>query len=187
MRAAAEAMRRVLVDHARAKRAAKRGGDWKPDRICPTPPCRWTNSNLIVLDRALAEFAAVDPEAAELVQLRSFHRLNHSAGGRGAGYFGADGGTGPGPMPGPGCFAEFREKNWRDPAPIAPIRVNPLPGRLAMTERELFLQALEIKDRPNVPPSWRRLARVSRFAPHVKTSCSRLTSLRVNSSISRTL
>src|SRR5437762_13806322 len=48
-------------------------------------------------------------------------------------------------MPGPGCFAEFREKNWRDSAPITPIRVNP-PRRLAMNERELFLQALEIKD-----------------------------------------
>src|SRR5437870_11196045 len=51
MRAAAEAMRRVLVDHARAKRADKRGGNWKridlPDAAVPID-----DSNLIALDEA---------------------------------------------------------------------------------------------------------------------------------------
>jgi RNA polymerase sigma factor (TIGR02999 family) len=74
MRAAAEAMRRVLVDHARAKRSDKRGGNWKridlPDAGVPVD-----DSNLIALDEALAEFAAVDPQAAELVQLRYFTGL----------------------------------------------------------------------------------------------------------------
>jgi RNA polymerase sigma factor (TIGR02999 family) len=74
MRAAAEAMRRVLVDHARAKRADKRGGDWNridlPDAAVPID-----DSNLIALDEALAEFARVDPQAAELVQLRYFTGL----------------------------------------------------------------------------------------------------------------
>jgi RNA polymerase sigma factor (TIGR02999 family) len=74
MRAAAEAMRRVLVDHARAKRAAKRGGDWNRIHL-PDPAVPIDDSNLIALDEALAEFAAVDPEAAELVQLRYFTGL----------------------------------------------------------------------------------------------------------------
>jgi RNA polymerase sigma factor (TIGR02999 family) len=67
-------MRRVLVDHARAKRADKRGGDWNrvdlPDAAVPID-----DSNLIALDEALAEFAAIDPQAAELVQLRYFTGL----------------------------------------------------------------------------------------------------------------
>jgi RNA polymerase sigma factor (TIGR02999 family) len=74
MRAAAVAMRRVLVDHARAKRANKRGGDWQriesPDVGSPA-----ADRNLIALDEALAELNAVDPEAAELVQLRYFTGL----------------------------------------------------------------------------------------------------------------
>jgi RNA polymerase sigma factor (TIGR02999 family) len=74
MRASAKAMRRVLVDHARAKRADKRGGDWKrinlPDAATPID-----DSNLIALDEALAAFGAIDPEAAELVQLRYFTGL----------------------------------------------------------------------------------------------------------------
>jgi RNA polymerase sigma factor (TIGR02999 family) len=73
-RAAAEAMRRVLVDHARAKRAGKRGGDW--NRIdLPEPAGPVEDSQLIALDEALAEFAAVDRQAAELVQLRYFTGL----------------------------------------------------------------------------------------------------------------
>jgi len=74
MRAAAEAMRQVLVDHARAKRAAKRGGDWSRVEL-PDPAVPIDDSNLIALDQALAEFAAVDAEAAELVQLRYFTGL----------------------------------------------------------------------------------------------------------------
>jgi RNA polymerase sigma factor (TIGR02999 family) len=75
MRAAAGAMRRVLVDHARAKHAEKRGGSWNrvdlPDAAAPMD-----DSNLIALDEALAEFAKVDPQAAELVQLRYFTGLS---------------------------------------------------------------------------------------------------------------
>jgi RNA polymerase sigma factor (TIGR02999 family) len=73
-RAAAGAMRRVLVDHARAKRANKRGGDRQrvdlPDVALPIE-----DSDLLALDEALAEFAAVDREAADLVQLRYFTGL----------------------------------------------------------------------------------------------------------------
>jgi RNA polymerase sigma factor (TIGR02999 family) len=74
MRAASVAMRRVLVDHARAKRADKRGGGWNRieqfDAVSPVD-----DSKLIALDEALAELAKIDPEAAELVQLRYFAGL----------------------------------------------------------------------------------------------------------------
>jgi RNA polymerase sigma factor (TIGR02999 family) len=74
LRAAAEAMRRVLVDHARAKRADKRGGDRQRVDL-PDVPGSVEDSNVIALDEALAELAAVEPEAAELVQLRYFAGL----------------------------------------------------------------------------------------------------------------
>ncbi len=68
--AAAEAMRRILVDHARAKRAEKRGNrparaDLDPDHLLGTgfDPDRW-----IDLDEALTRFAAIDPTAAELAK-----------------------------------------------------------------------------------------------------------------------
>jgi len=74
MRAAAESMRRVLVDYARMKRADKRGGDWKRIEM-PDVPLSIDDSNLIALDEALVEFAAIDSQAAELVQLRFFTGL----------------------------------------------------------------------------------------------------------------
>src|SRR5262245_60153071 len=51
-RAAAEAMRRVLVDHARAKRAEKRGGDRKRVELLDATASA-DDSNLIALDEAL--------------------------------------------------------------------------------------------------------------------------------------
>jgi RNA polymerase sigma factor (TIGR02999 family) len=74
--AAAEAMRRILIDHARSKKAAKRGGaarraDLDADRL-PSPA---DDPDLLALDEALARFAAVDPQAAELVKLRYFAGL----------------------------------------------------------------------------------------------------------------
>ncbi len=72
-RAAAVAMRRILVDHARSKKAGKRGGanarvQLDPERIAAARP----DSDVTAIDAALAEFAAVDAQAAELVQLRYF-------------------------------------------------------------------------------------------------------------------
>jgi RNA polymerase sigma factor (TIGR02999 family) len=76
--AAAEAMRRILIDHARAKRAEKRGGrgarvDLDPDRLPADgfDPDRW-----IDLDEALTRLAAIDPTAAELAKLRVFGGLS---------------------------------------------------------------------------------------------------------------
>ena len=76
--AAAEAMRRVLVDHARQKLAAKRGhrprgSGLDPDRLAATPgdPDQWLD-----LDHALTRFEAVDPAAAGLAKLRVFAGLS---------------------------------------------------------------------------------------------------------------
>jgi RNA polymerase sigma factor (TIGR02999 family) len=74
LRAAAEAMRRILVDHARAKRAEKRGGQSVrvelPDQPEPLPA-----DEVLALDEALARFSIIDAQAAELVKLRYFSGL----------------------------------------------------------------------------------------------------------------
>jgi RNA polymerase sigma factor (TIGR02999 family) len=74
--AAAEAMRRILVDRARAKATAKRGGDRQRielDRI-PAPDA---NVDLLDLDAALTELEQHDEQAARLVKLRYFAGLSH--------------------------------------------------------------------------------------------------------------
>src|SRR5262245_60277274 len=74
--AAAEAMRRILVDTARRKRSQKRGGGHAPQQldeariVAPEP-----FDNLLGLDEALDRLAARDREAAELVKLRFFAGL----------------------------------------------------------------------------------------------------------------
>lgn len=74
--AAAEAMRRVLVDRARARGAEKRGGGLarKPldDVDVATPE---TPEELVALDEALNKLAAQDAVKAELVKLRYFAGL----------------------------------------------------------------------------------------------------------------
>lgn len=72
MRAAAEAMRRILVDHARTRAAEKRGG--RRHRVPLDEAARWHESpeHLLDLDDALARFAAEEPRKAELVVLRFF-------------------------------------------------------------------------------------------------------------------
>lgn len=77
--AAAEAMRRILVDSARRKRSAKGGGqldrvDLDQDRI--TAPNR--SIDLIALDEALDLLAVRDPRKSELVKLRYFAGLTIS-------------------------------------------------------------------------------------------------------------
>ena len=77
-RAAAEAMRRILVDHARAKKADKRGGDFK--RVPFHDVRAGTGTvDLIALDDALAELERHDPTAAEFVKLRYFSGFAHGA------------------------------------------------------------------------------------------------------------
>ncbi len=69
----ARAIRRLLVDHARAKRTAKRGNGWKREDfdmvLLASQPLddRW-----IDLDEALGELEAFDARLAQLVELRFF-------------------------------------------------------------------------------------------------------------------
>lgn len=72
LRVAAGAMRRILVDRARARTADKRGGRQK--RIPLDEAHRWTESpdELLALEEALERFAVEEPRKAELVVLRYF-------------------------------------------------------------------------------------------------------------------
>ena len=69
--AAAEAMRRILIDRARRKRAVRHGGDQQRvdiqevDLACPIP-----DDQLLALDEALNELEAKHPRQAEVVKLR---------------------------------------------------------------------------------------------------------------------
>src|SRR5271170_879269 len=77
--AAAEAMRRILVDNARRRHRQKRGGDRGRvdlDKAEPTAP--ETDLDLLALDDALERLAANDPVKAQLVQLRVFAGLTNA-------------------------------------------------------------------------------------------------------------
>jgi RNA polymerase sigma factor (TIGR02999 family) len=74
--AAAEAMRRILVENARRKRRLRRGGDRARidfEEIEIAAPER--SDDLIALDEALELLTGADPQAAELVKLRYFAGL----------------------------------------------------------------------------------------------------------------
>jgi RNA polymerase sigma factor (TIGR02999 family) len=71
--AAAEAMRRILVDAARCKARVKRGGDRGRvdlDAVNASESAR--DDDLVALSEALDQLAVVSPSAAELVKLRYF-------------------------------------------------------------------------------------------------------------------
>jgi RNA polymerase sigma factor (TIGR02999 family) len=73
---AARLMRQILVDHARSRQAAKRGGAQvrlslsKVNRLASAP-----NVNLLALDEALSRLEAVDPQKSRIVELRYFGGL----------------------------------------------------------------------------------------------------------------
>lgn len=76
---AAQTMRRVLLDHARARGALKRGGG--AEQVALTDSTAATDTDvdavdLIALDEALTRLAAVDPQKARLVDLRYFAGLS---------------------------------------------------------------------------------------------------------------
>ncbi len=78
--AAAQVMRRILVDHARRHRAGKRGGGWcrvSLDEAAqrPAQEPRVDDVDLIVLEDALTELAELDPPKAKMVELRFFGGL----------------------------------------------------------------------------------------------------------------
>jgi RNA polymerase sigma factor (TIGR02999 family) len=75
--AAALAMRRILVDNARRKRRAKRGGDRERVELADVAdPHQAEDERLLALDEALTRLAAEDAEAAEIVQLHTFGGLS---------------------------------------------------------------------------------------------------------------
>src|SRR5215471_16178281 len=81
--AAAEAMRRILVDAARARSARKRGGAWRRIDLnsvdlaqCAAP------DDLLELDDTLDKLARQDPVASQLVKLRFFAGLSIDQAGK---------------------------------------------------------------------------------------------------------
>jgi RNA polymerase sigma factor (TIGR02999 family) len=77
---AAEAMRRILIEHARRKQALKNRGrrnhvEWTDDLPDIKPPCD-NLDELLSLDEALDGLAAALPEEANLVKLLYFAGLN---------------------------------------------------------------------------------------------------------------
>ena len=71
--AAAEAMRRVLIDSARRKKADKRGGDWQRLELLDAElAVDSTGEDLFAVDEALSRLAAQEPDIAKLVELRFF-------------------------------------------------------------------------------------------------------------------
>jgi RNA polymerase sigma factor (TIGR02999 family) len=76
--AAAEAMRRILVDQARRKQADKHGGGRPavelPENLA-APEARF--DDVVALDEALSRLEEHDPDAARLVKLRYFAGLSH--------------------------------------------------------------------------------------------------------------
>ena len=75
--AAAEAMRRILVENARRKGRQKRGGALaRVDLDEAELACRIPPDDLLALDEALARLAAEDPVKARLVELRFFAGLS---------------------------------------------------------------------------------------------------------------
>jgi len=75
--AAAEAMRRILIDRAREKLALKRGGEWKRIPLEEVdPPAGTPPEDLLALDEALEQLTRLDPVASQLVKLRYFAGLS---------------------------------------------------------------------------------------------------------------
>ncbi len=75
--AAAESMRRILVENARRKRRLRHGGDLArqdldPDQVVAPEP----SDQLLAVDEAVDRLAQTDPTAAELVKLRYFAGLS---------------------------------------------------------------------------------------------------------------
>ena len=74
--AAAEAMRRILIDRARARSSLKRGGDRRRVALggvaAPDP-----DERLLALDEALTQLAGADPLAVRVVAMHHFAGMSH--------------------------------------------------------------------------------------------------------------
>ena len=72
---AAQIMRRILVDHARGRRAEKRGGGMQRVTLADVALNPGARVDVLQLDDALERLAALDPAQARLVELRYFGGL----------------------------------------------------------------------------------------------------------------
>jgi RNA polymerase sigma factor (TIGR02999 family) len=74
---ACQIMRRILVDHARSHRMAKRSGQWArvtlDEHVLATPP---VDVDVLDLDAAMTRLAAFDPRKSRLAELRFFGGLS---------------------------------------------------------------------------------------------------------------
>jgi RNA polymerase sigma factor (TIGR02999 family) len=74
--AAAEAMRRILIDRARGKSADKRGGGWERINLDTIDIAADANDDtLLLINESLEKLAQEEPQAAEIVKLRFFAGL----------------------------------------------------------------------------------------------------------------
>jgi RNA polymerase sigma-70 factor (ECF subfamily) len=73
---AAKAMRQILANHARDRKAAKRGGSWQrvtlSEAVSPTSD---RDTDLTVLDEALEKLSALDERQGRIVELRFFAEM----------------------------------------------------------------------------------------------------------------
>jgi RNA polymerase sigma factor (TIGR02999 family) len=75
--AAARAMRRILIEHARAKGSRKRGGDWnrRPNNLADVA-VRADPEIIVALDEAIVRLEEEEPRAAKVVSLRFYAGLS---------------------------------------------------------------------------------------------------------------
>ena len=75
--AAAESMRRILIDHARRRNAAKRGGDMNRLSLDLVEVANTANlDQVLAIDEAISSLEAVSPRGASVVRLRFFAGLD---------------------------------------------------------------------------------------------------------------
>jgi RNA polymerase sigma factor (TIGR02999 family) len=73
---AAQLIRRILIDHARARNAAKRGGGGIHVTLAGDEVAAESNVDVVALHEALEHLAELDPQQARLVELRYFGGLS---------------------------------------------------------------------------------------------------------------
>jgi len=76
--AAAESMRRILVDHARRRNSQRHGGEYdRLDLLEIDVPIQSSGNEVLIVDDALTKLSNVRPEAATLVKMRLFCGLSN--------------------------------------------------------------------------------------------------------------
>lgn len=82
-RAAAQAMRHILIDHARRKASLKRAGGWKRMDIAELDVAAVSpNERVLLIDDSLQRLEKEDPESAEVVMLKFFTGLSNKEAAR---------------------------------------------------------------------------------------------------------